>query len=388
MGLTAIARATLGAAVKTATGRRSKWAVLAVGVVLAGLAGPLASKLVPLEKNSPSSFLPSGAASTEVLDYQEAHGTGITPAVVVYERPGGLRPADKAVVRQARVSLDAALPRLAGAGAPGPVEFSSNGRAASFSVPIRATTADQVLDNDVKAIRGIVSNHAAPAGTEPGRSELQVAVGGPAGSAADAVNAFAGIDGKLLVITGLIVAVLLLLTYRSPVLWLLPLLSVGMAVSWSQGAAYALAKLGFTVNGMTVGILTVLVFGAGTDYALLLVARYREELQRHEDHHEAMAVALAGPPLPSRCRASPSYWRSCASWSLNSPTSPLSARRAWPASSVPWRLSSSSCLPFSPQWAAVPCGLSFPIPTKATPRRRECFGCSAGRWYDAPEQCG
>ncbi len=123
MGLTAIARATLGAAVKTATGRRSKWAVLAVGVVLAGLAGPLASKLVPLEKNSPSSFLPSGAASTEVLDYQEAHGAGITPAVVVYERPGGLRPADKAVVRQARVSLDAALPRLAGAGAPGPVEF-------------------------------------------------------------------------------------------------------------------------------------------------------------------------------------------------------------------------------------------------------------------------
>ena len=117
-------------------------------------------------------------------------------------------------------------------------------------------------------------------------------MGGPAGSAADAVNAFAGIDGKLLVITGLIVALLLLLTYRSPVLWLFPLLSVGLAVSWAQGAAYTLAELGFTVNGMTVGILTVLVFGAGTDYALLLMARYREELHLHEDHHEAMAVAL------------------------------------------------------------------------------------------------
>jgi RND superfamily putative drug exporter len=217
-----------------------------------------------------------------VLDYQEAHGTGVTPAVVVYERPGGLRPADKAVVRRARASLDAAVARLAGAGAPGPVEFSGNGRAASFSVPIRATTADQVLDNAVKSIRRIVAEGATPAGTDPGRSGLRVAVGGPAGSAADAVNAFAGIDGKLLVITGLIVGLLLLLTYRSPVLWLLPLLSVGMAVSWSQGAAYVLAELGFTVNGMTVGILTVLVFGAGTDYALLLVARYREELHRHE----------------------------------------------------------------------------------------------------------
>ena len=292
MTLTTIAKATLGAAVHAATGRRSKWAVLAVGVVLAGLAGPLASKLVPLEKNSPSSFLPSGAASTKVLNYQEAHGAGITPAVVVYERSGGLRPADRAIVRRARASVGAAVPRLSGAGTPGPVEFSSNGRAASFSVPLRATTPDQVLADDVKSMRAIVAREATTAGTEPGPGGLRVAVGGPAGSAADAVTAFAGIDGKLLVITGLIVAALLLLTYRSPVLWLLPLLSVGMAVSWSQGAAYALAKLGFTVNGMTVGILTVLVFGAGTDYALLLVARYREELRRHEDHHEAMAVAL------------------------------------------------------------------------------------------------
>ena len=115
MRLVTVLRGALEGAVKVATGRRSKWAVLAVGIVLAGLAGPLASKLTPLEKNSPSSFLPSGAASTEVLDYQEAHGAGTTPAIVVYERPAGLRPVDKAVVRQARASLAAALPRLAGA---------------------------------------------------------------------------------------------------------------------------------------------------------------------------------------------------------------------------------------------------------------------------------
>ena len=93
---------------------------------------------------------------------------------------------------------------------------------------------------------------------------------------------------------------ILLLTYRSPVLWLLPLITAGVRAHVAQAVIYLLAKnAGLTVNGQSAGILTVLVFGAGTDYALLLVARYREELRRHEDRHEAMAVALhrAGPAI-------------------------------------------------------------------------------------------
>ena len=90
------------------------------------------------------------------------------------------------------------------------------------------------------------------------------------------------------------VIVILLLTYRSPLLWLLPIISAVTALTVSQAVIYFLAKYaGLTVNGQSQGILTVLVFGAGTDYALLLVARYREELRRHEDRHEAMAFALA-----------------------------------------------------------------------------------------------
>ena len=93
---------------------------------------------------------------------------------------------------------------------------------------------------------------------------------------------------------------ILLFTYRSPVLWLLPVISAGVALTCAQAVIYLLAEYaGLIVNAQSAGILTVLVFGAGTDYALLLVARYREELRRHDDRHEAMAVALhrAGPAI-------------------------------------------------------------------------------------------
>jgi RND superfamily putative drug exporter len=97
-----------------------------------------------------------------------------------------------------------------------------------------------------------------------------------------------------------VVVLILLLTYRSPVLWILPVISAGVALTTAQAVIYLLAKhAGLVVNAQSAGILTVLVFGAGTDYALLLVARYREELRRHENRHEAMAVALhrAGPAI-------------------------------------------------------------------------------------------
>ena len=111
---------------------------------------------------------------------------------------------------------------------------------------------------------------------------------------------FEDIDTTLLLVTVVVVAVLLLITYRSPLLWLVPLLTVGLANQVATASVYGLVKgVGLTVDGQSAGILTVLVFGAGTDYALLLIARYREELRRHEDRHEAMAVALAnaGPAI-------------------------------------------------------------------------------------------
>jgi RND superfamily putative drug exporter len=271
-------------------GRRTKWLVLVFWLIVLVVLGPLAGKLTGAQKNDNSSWLPSGAESTAVINLSgkfEAHDTAY--AIVVYERSGGVTQQD-----QAKVTGDAeAFASLPGVDEKvvGPVP-SKDGKAFQVLVPI--TVGDggwEQLGKDVDKIRGI---------TEPTLNGMTYHVTGPAGTAADSAKAFAGIDGRLLYATVGVVVVILLLTYRSPVLWLLPVLSAGGALTAAQAVIYLLAKhAGLTVNAQSAGILTVLVFGAGTDYALLLVARYREELRRHEDRHEAMAFALhrAGPAI-------------------------------------------------------------------------------------------
>jgi RND superfamily putative drug exporter len=124
-------------------------------------------------------------------------------------------------------------------------------------------------------------------------------VTGPAGFSSDAIKVFGSIDTTLLAATAGLVFLLLVLIYRSPIFWVIPLFSVAMAESATRGLGYLLAEAGVTINGQTAGVLVVLVFGAGTDYALLLVARYREELRRERDKHDAMRIALgrAGPAI-------------------------------------------------------------------------------------------
>jgi RND superfamily putative drug exporter len=135
---------------------------------------------------------------------------------------------------------------------------------------------------------------------ETSRPGLTVYVTGPAGYASASSDAFKGIDGTLLIAAIAVVTAILLLTYRSPILWLLPLACAGLALVVAEALIYLLAAhAGLTVNAQSAGILTVLVFGAGTDYALLLIARFREELRRQQDRHTAMAIALrrAGPAV-------------------------------------------------------------------------------------------
>jgi putative drug exporter of the RND superfamily len=270
-------------------GRWSKWVVLAVWVAVLALAGPMAGKLSGVEKNDNSAWLPANAEATQVADLQKRFQPDeIAPAVLVYERTAGITPGDRA-----KVARDVqAFGGIAGVTGPvlGPAP-ARDGKALQVIVPVRVDTAgwDKIV--------GVVDAIKDTAG--PGAGGLAVYVTGPAGSAADQARAFQGIDSALLYTTLAVVTVILLITYRSPVLWLLPIVSAGVALTTAQAAIYQLARHGLTVNAQSAGILTVLVFGAGTDYALLLVARYREELRRHADRHEAMALALrrAGPAV-------------------------------------------------------------------------------------------
>ena len=271
-------------------GRRTKWLVLVFWLVVVALAGPLSGKLTGAEKNDAQSWLPPAAESTQALALRsKVVSPNVFPAVVVYDRPAGLTAADKA-----KAAADAK-------------------RFAGVAGVVQGQVTGPFVARDGKAIETIVPvnlghegwNNAGPAADSlrsiaSGSQGLTVHIAGPLGYAADSGKAFKGIDGVLLFSALAVVIVLLLITYRSPSLWLLPVISAGVALVTSQAVIYLLAAhAGLTVNAQSAGILDVLVFGAGTDYALLLTARYREELRRHQDRHAAMRVALrrAGPAI-------------------------------------------------------------------------------------------
>ena len=268
-------------------GKRTKWLVLVFWLVVVALAGPLSSKLMGAEKNDPSAYLPASAESTQELNAQAKFvSKNLNPAVVVYVRPSGLTAADLSKAK-ADAQTYAALPAVHGR-VTGPIPSADH-------KAIETIVGADLGDN--ANFTAFVNNlRATAARGDPG---VSVHIAGPAASAADQLKVFKGIDSTLLYATLAVVIILLLLTYRSPVLWILPIVSAGVALSVAEAAIYLLTKHGLTVNGQSGGILIVLVLGASTDYALLLVARYREELRRHADRHEAMAIALrrAGPAI-------------------------------------------------------------------------------------------
>jgi RND superfamily putative drug exporter len=260
--------------------------VLGFWIVVFAVAGPLAGKLNSAQQNDSSAWLPHNAESTQVVELSKRFvPSDIFPALVVYERPDGpVTPADRAKVA-ADVKRFAGVKDVTGR-VVGPIP-AKDGRALQVVVPIRVAEEGNGWEELTPRIEELRSIAQADTGG------LGVYVTGPAGYFADFANVFSGFDSTLLYITAAIVIVILLVTYRSPVLWLLPLSCVFVALTAAQAVIYQLARNGgLTVNGQSAFILTVLVFGAGTDYALLLTARYREELRRHADRHEAMAVAL------------------------------------------------------------------------------------------------
>ena len=281
---------TLQALLRVPSGRRGKWVVLAVWLVVGLFAFGTASKLYNVEQNNADAYLPHSAQSTQVIDFLE-HAPGAPPtedtAVVLYVDQAGVSAGDQARVRADAAAYQKTVPGLAGPVTQLPA--SADGKALAVEVPVRLPTSGNF---DYTPAMNAIKAVAQPDGSV-GQGSLQVYIGG--GFALDdaAASAFNGLDTKLLFFAGAVVVIILLLTYRSPFLWLMPLLSGVFALQLAQAVMYELVQhAGVVVSGQSGGILTVLVFGVGTDYALLLVARYREELHNYQDKHEAMRVAL------------------------------------------------------------------------------------------------
>ncbi|WP_327716999.1 MMPL family transporter [Streptomyces sp. NBC_00490] len=274
----------MGAATTTVRGRRAvPWLVLGLWIAVLALTSPFASKLADVQRDRAVDYLPASADSTQVAKIQDRlPGGETTRMVVVYHRDGGLTAADRATAADQIGEIASAHPlTVRPEGVP-----SKDGTTLMY--PVASTepgTDEEKRDQLVGDVRDIAQ----------GEDGLSVDVGGEGALATDAGEVYNSLDGPLLYTTAAVVALLLILIYRSPFLWLVPLAVAGMADYLSMGVAYGLNQgFGTSVSGQSSGIMTILVFGAGTDYALLLVSRYREELRRVERPYDAMAAALKG----------------------------------------------------------------------------------------------
>jgi RND superfamily putative drug exporter len=287
----------------------TKWVVLVAVVILTGILGTLGGKLADVKNNEQSSWVPSSAESTRVADQLAGEiNPNEIPTLVAYHRPGGLTEADLAAIDE----QGSEIAQIEGVTADG--VLTPNGAAALQAQGVNVPT---LLSEDGEVAYVYFTFNMGKDGWNKIKEPVEevkkitemdgvdVYVGGFGGQAYDFISSFDGSHVTLLLMTFAVVILILLLTYRSPVLWILPILCAAVANTMAGGVVYLLAKYaGLVVNDQSQYILSILVIGAGTDYALLLVARYREELRRHEDRHEAMAFALH--------RASPALFASAA----------------------------------------------------------------------------
>ncbi|MGV9559574.1 MMPL family transporter [Streptomyces sp. NPDC003522] len=255
--------------------------LVAVWLVLGGVLGPFAGRLGEVATNDQAAFLPRSAESTEVISAQRAFRQDETlPAIVVWTSDRDAGVADR---REAAAQALASLADAPGvAGRVSPALLSEDGKALEGVVPLRPDLGEELAPT-LERIR-------AAAERVPGTT---VELAGPAATQADLSDAFAGIDGLLLAVALVTVLVILLLVYRSVLLPLVIIVGAVLALGLACAVVYVLADHDVVrVDGQVQGILSILVIGAATDYALLLTARYREELASRTDRFAAMRAAL------------------------------------------------------------------------------------------------
>jgi putative drug exporter of the RND superfamily len=282
------------------SGRRTKWVVILLWLAAVVVMSSFGSKLADATTDEIANFLPADAESTRVQELLKERFPGGETAIglIVYRREGELTEADRQKIRRDAEAVADAIPVTRPPDVPfepgAPAGLVSERGDAAYTVVTVPLDFDRVPDwgEETRELIG------------ESRGGLEVYVTGDLGLWVDFEEVFGELDAKLLLATVLLVLVLLGAIYRAPLIAVIPIAVVGLAYLVATGFIYLYAEAGNSVNSNSTGILVVLMFGVGTDYCLLLVSRYREELHRVEDKHEAMARALrrAGPAvLASGC---------------------------------------------------------------------------------------
>jgi putative drug exporter of the RND superfamily len=280
--------------------------VLLVWFGLAGVGGPLVGRLSEVQKNDNASFLPKSAESTEVGKLAAKFSSADTlPYFVVVEREAGLKPSDAGAVKDFITGIPSLPFDIKGyslgtylAAPPAAAIPSQDGKALLVPVLLNSKKAAETIGSSSPLFEGAKALRASAATTLT-RSGLVVYVTGPGGVLADFVTAFGGIDGILLFVALGVVFFILLVVYRSPILPIAVLMTAVFGLAVAAMVIYPLAKNDIIgLNGQSQGILSILVVGGATDYSLLLVSRYREELHQHPSKWVAMRVAWRAAVQP------------------------------------------------------------------------------------------
>ncbi|CAB5063171.1 unannotated protein [freshwater metagenome] len=248
--------------------------------------------------------MPKGAEATqasEVIQTFSGKDSFNFPTLILFEgdvTPKTIAAVNDHLVKVGSVTLDGTSAKISDYLAPNQqitVFPSQDGKAILGNIPLDGNSIAKLLPNDKPVLPAIVEALRADIKPIADTNGLTHYVTGPGGLLGDLFGAFGTLDSTLLLTTLSVVAIILIIVYRSPILWIIPLLSAMFALSTAGGIVYLLAKNNIIdVDGQSQGILSVLVLGAATDYALLLIARYREELHHHESRFDAMRAAYKG----------------------------------------------------------------------------------------------
>jgi RND superfamily putative drug exporter len=269
-----------------------------------GVMGPLFGKLSTVQENDNSAFLPDSAESTQaakvIATFNDEQNQSL-PTLVLY-----LGDIDDAKIAALNVHLAQLGEKKIGESdvpiskylTPGDQIFafpSQDGKAILVNLPFISDIATDLLPDEKPVLPEMIQTLRDDASEYAARNNLTSSVTGIGALLGDLFGAFEGIDSSLLLTTLGVVGFILIIVYRSPILWILPLFSAVIALSTAGGLVYLLTKNNvIDLNGQSQGILSVLVLGAATDYALLLISRYREELHHFDSAFDAMKAALKG----------------------------------------------------------------------------------------------